>query len=145
MIDLNSFKQVNDCYGHQAGDDVLKAVSRVLLSCCRTTDTCARLGGDEFALILPHADLRAAEVVSNRIQQQINVTTVPAGEVQLHLSLSIGIATLPGQAEDAMTLIAAADAAMYQVKQSSREARTSEETAPAAPHSSSLSRPLPHL
>jgi diguanylate cyclase (GGDEF)-like protein len=127
MIDLNCFKQVNDTHGHQTGDDVLKAVSRVLLSCCRTTDTCARLGGDEFAVILPHSDLAAAEVVLNRIQQQIGVTTVQAGDIALPLSLSIGIATLPNDGEDAASLIAAADAAMYQAKQNSRSARPSAE------------------
>ncbi len=122
MIDLNRFKQVNDRYGHQAGDDVLKAVSRVLVSCCRATDTCARLGGDEFALILPHADSAAAGVVRNRIQQQIAVARVPAEEVELQISLSIGIATMPDDAGDAAALMAAADAAMYLVKQSSRSA-----------------------
>ncbi len=120
MIDLNHFKQVNDRYGHQAGDDVLKAVSRVLVSCCRTTDTCARLGGDEFALILPHADSAAAGVVRNRIQKHIAVTRVPAGDDELQISLSIGIATMPDDADDASALMAAADAAMYLVKQSSR-------------------------
>ncbi len=122
MIDLNYFKQVNDRYGHQAGDDVLKAVSHVLVSCCRTTDTCARLGGDEFALILPHADSAAAGVVRNRIQQQMAVTRAPAGDGELQISLSIGIATMPDDADQAAALLAAADAAMYLVKQSSRSA-----------------------
>jgi len=122
MIDLNYFKQVNDRYGHQAGDDVLKAVSRVLLSCSRTTDTCARLGGDEFALILPHADSAAAGVVRNRIQQQMAAMRVPAEDCELEISLSVGIATMPDDAGDAAALMAAADAAMYSVKQSSRSA-----------------------
>jgi diguanylate cyclase (GGDEF)-like protein len=122
MIDLNHFKQVNDRNGHQAGDDVLKAISRVLVACSRTTDTCARLGGDEFAVILPHADSAAAGVVRNRIQQQIATTSVPAADGELQVSLSVGIATMPDDADDAAALIAAADAAMYAVKQSSRSA-----------------------
>ncbi len=68
VIDLDYFKSVNDQYGHQAGDDALKAVAKVLQASCRTTDTCARLGGDEFAIILPHSDANAAEVVRRRIQ-----------------------------------------------------------------------------
>ena len=123
MIDLNYFKQVNDRYGHQAGDDVLKAVSRVMVSSCRTTDTCARLGGDEFALILPHADSAAAGVVRNRIQQQMAATRVPAEDCELEISLSVGIASMPDDADASAALIAAADAAMYSVKQSSRSAR----------------------
>ena len=122
MIDLNYFKQVNDRYGHPAGDDVLNAVSRILVSCCRTTDTCARLGGDEFALILPHADSAAAGVVRNRIEQQIAVMRVPAEGCELQVGLSIGMATMPDDAGDSAALLAAADAAMYVVKQSSRSA-----------------------
>jgi diguanylate cyclase (GGDEF)-like protein len=130
MIDLDKFKQVNDSYGHPAGDDVLRTVSQVLLSSCRATDTCARLGGDEFAMILPHSDFAAAEVVRNRIHTQIGNTTVQAGEIALRISLSIGIATLASNGEDAASLIAAADAAMYQAKQNSRSARPSAENSP---------------
>ena len=119
MIDLNLFKQVNDRYGHQAGDEVLKAVARLLKSCCRETDTCARLGGDEFAVILPHTDSAAAEVVRNRILKQTARTTVPIGDQDLPLSLSIGMASLV-EAPDAVALVAAADADMYRVKQASR-------------------------
>jgi diguanylate cyclase (GGDEF)-like protein len=120
MIDLNYFKLVNDRHGHQAGDDALKAVAQALQSCCRTTDTCARLGGDEFAVILPHSDSSAAAVVRQRIQQHMARTVVPTAEGGLAISLSIGIATLPGDTDSVDKLIAAADAAMYQAKQASR-------------------------
>lgn len=117
IIDLNYFKLVNDRYGHQAGDDALKAVAQVLQSCCRTTDTCARLGGDEFGVILPHSDPSAAAVVLDRIQQQIARTLVPTGGDSFRISLSIGAATLPHDVTTAEQLIAAADTAMYQAKQ----------------------------
>ncbi|HTW67083.1 MAG TPA: diguanylate cyclase [Bryobacteraceae bacterium] len=123
MIDLNCFKMVNDRYGHATGDDVLKGVARVLQSCCRVTDTCARLGGDEFAVILPRADYPSAEIVRNRIQQQIAVTTIPSEAGELHVSLSIGIAAMPDHGTNAAALLAAADAAMYQAKQNSRSER----------------------
>jgi diguanylate cyclase (GGDEF)-like protein len=119
MIDLNLFKQVNDRYGHQAGDEVLKGVARLLKSCCRETDACARLGGDEFAVILPHTDGSAAEVVRDRILKQTACTTVPIGGQELPLSLSIGMASLV-EAPEAVALVAAADADMYRVKQASR-------------------------
>lgn len=125
MIDLNDFKSVNDRYGHAAGDEALKAVACALSSCCRITDTCSRLGGDEFAVILPRADCTAAEVVRDRIQRQIALTTVPVESGELNLSLSIGIASMPEHANDASGLMAAADAAMYRVKQASRSSRAS--------------------
>ena len=67
MIDLNLFKQVNDQFGHPAGDEVLKKAAELLRSCCRETDACARIGGDEFAVILPHTSAAAAAVVRDRI------------------------------------------------------------------------------
>jgi diguanylate cyclase (GGDEF)-like protein len=120
MIDLNKFKMVNDRYGHRAGDDALQAVARVLQSCCRATDTCARLGGDEFAIILPHSDASSAAVVRQRIQKHMAQVVIPTSEGELTINLSIGIATLPGDADNVEALIAAADAAMYQVKHASR-------------------------
>jgi diguanylate cyclase (GGDEF)-like protein len=120
VIDLDYFKLVNDRHGHQAGDDALKAVAHVLQSCCRGTDTCARLGGDEFGIILPHCDWGAAQVVSQRIQQQIARTVLKVADGELTLGLSVGVATLPGDANTGAALIAAADAAMYQSKQAAR-------------------------
>jgi diguanylate cyclase (GGDEF)-like protein len=116
MIDLNRFKLINDRYGHQAGDDALKAVARVLKACCRSTDTCARFGGDEFAVILPHSNRTAAVVVRDRILQQIAKTVVPLEHQQLTISLSIGIATLLDDALDTAGLVSAADSAMYEAK-----------------------------
>jgi diguanylate cyclase (GGDEF)-like protein len=129
MIDLNSFKIVNDSYGHAVGDEALKAVARVLESSCRISDTCARLGGDEFAVILPHADAAASQVVRNRIQKQIAETAVAFEGGQVQLALSIGAASMPDNANDAATLISAADAAMYQAKQNSRLAPHSQQLA----------------
>jgi len=122
MADLNFFKQVNDRYGHQAGDDALKAVAQVLKSCCRATDTCARLGGDEFAIILPHSDSAAAAVVRERIQQQIARVSVPTARGSFTLGLSIGAATFNGGGSSrAEALISAADASMYNAKRAAHE------------------------
>jgi diguanylate cyclase (GGDEF)-like protein len=120
MIDVNLFKHVNDRYGHQIGDEALKTVATVLNSSCRSTDFCARLGGDEFAVVLPHADAAAAAVVRDRILQSLPTTPVPVDGGRLTLSLSIGIASLPDDATASEGLIAAADSAMYRVKQASR-------------------------
>ncbi len=120
MIDINLFKQVNDSYGHAAGDEALKTVAGVLKACCRSTDFCARLGGDEFGVILPHTDASTAPVVRDRILHTIAQTPVRIGPQQIALGLSIGVASIPDQATDTESLMAAADSAMYQVKQESR-------------------------
>lgn len=101
----------------------MKAVAQVLTSCCRETDWCARLGGDEFAIILPHADRHAAAVMRDRILRATARTKVPIGDHKLPISLSIGIATLSEDAENTESLIAAAGASMYRVKQASRLAQ----------------------
>lgn len=123
LIDVDYFKGVNDKYGHQTGDDALKAVAKALEATCRTTDTCARLGGDEFGVILPHSDFNAAAVVRRRIEERMERTLLPTAEGGLTIRLSIGAATLPGDAEGVPELMAAADAAMYRTKQTThREA-----------------------
>ncbi|HYL78893.1 MAG TPA: diguanylate cyclase [Bryobacteraceae bacterium] len=120
MIDLNFFKAINDRYGHPAGDEALRTVAGTLTSCCRATDFCARIGGDEFAVILPHTDRPGARAVCDRIAGQMGRTRTMAGGKELSISLSVGIATLPDDAENAEALIAAADSAMYRAKEASR-------------------------
>jgi diguanylate cyclase (GGDEF)-like protein len=120
LIDLDHFKMVNDQFGHRTGDDVLKAVAQVMLSCCRATDTCARLGGDEFGIILPHSNPGAAAVVRERIQQHMARISVPSPHGPLTVSLSIGLATLPGDADSPAELVGAADVSMYRAKHAAR-------------------------
>lgn len=120
MIDLNFFKTINDRYGHPAGDEVLKTVAGTLKLCCRGTDFCARIGGDEFAMILPHTDRLGARAVRDRITADMGRTKATAGGKDLSISLSIGVATLPDDADNAEALITAADSAMYRAKEFSR-------------------------
>lgn len=120
MIDLNLFKLINDTYGHQAGDEVLKAVAHVLQSSSRDTDTCARLGGDEFAVLLPQTDFDGAAALRDRILDRIGCTAVVVGDQQITVSLSIGVAAFTDSAATTAELLAAADAAMYRAKQASR-------------------------
>ena len=120
MIDVDLFKPVNDTYGHHTGDEILKMVASVLKACSRNTDICARLGGDEFAVILPHTDRAAAAVVRDRVVERLADATVSSGSRRVGVRASIGIEILPGDAEQAAALTAAADADMYRVKQASR-------------------------
>ena len=116
FMDLNGFKNINDSFGHEAGDHLLCKIAERLIDCVREEDTLARLGGDEFALILTgieeHKD---AEHVANSI---INAFTMPfvVDQRSLHLSCSIGIAYFFEDGTDCEDLLRAADVAMYRAK-----------------------------
>jgi diguanylate cyclase (GGDEF)-like protein len=113
IIDINGFKEINDQYGHQAGDALLKWVSEFLISHLRTHDVACRIGGDEFALLLP--DLSAADSVPvlarlrDQLQQANTTRAVP-------VSLSIGMASWPEVSESFEKLLETADTAMYEDK-----------------------------
>ncbi|HEY9641912.1 MAG TPA: PleD family two-component system response regulator [Coleofasciculaceae cyanobacterium] len=124
LCDIDFFKQYNDTYGHPAGDDCLRQVAAVLQSCAkRPADLAARYGGEEFAIILPATPTRGAIELAQRIQSEIRqLQQVHASSsISPHLTLSLGIATLVPQVDrSADDLIAAADQALYQAKQTGR-------------------------
>ncbi|MEM9056080.1 MAG: EAL domain-containing protein [Pseudomonadota bacterium] len=116
MIDLDRFKLVNDTYGHDAGDMLLKEVARRLQGCVRKSDTVARLGGDEFAIILEApCDEYGARVVAEKILESWEAP-VALPECEHAASGSIGIAVFPTDADNGETLLKNADIAMYQAK-----------------------------
>lgn len=112
-LDLTGFKQVNDLYGHESGDEALIDVAAALSSAARSGDTVVRWGGDEFIVILPGADRSTGEHVARRLREA--VSGIRAGEVRL--GISIGVAVFPDDAEDASRLLQLADARMYMEKQ----------------------------
>jgi diguanylate cyclase (GGDEF)-like protein len=120
MLDVDRFKQYNDRYGHRVGDLVLMAVAAAVKQAVRLYDVPTRYGGDEFAVILPDADTDSATRVARRIIEKAEIAVLPPELVAARerLGLSIGIATFPRPAGDAMSLVEAADAAMYRAKQS---------------------------
>ena len=113
VLDLDGFKDVNDQYGHRAGDRVLAGVAAVLRNRLRATDVVARFGGDEFAVLLPHAQAPEAEKVAKTIAEAIATeVTVPGG----HLSASVGFALFEEGVLSPDDVLSAADAAMYAKK-----------------------------
>jgi diguanylate cyclase (GGDEF)-like protein len=119
MIDLDGFKQVNDEHGHLAGDVVLHRVAQALAAQVRRTDVVGRVGGDEFAVLLPATGAPEALIVAERIRQDVRRVQTP---VATALSSSIGVAVHPYAAEGTVEgLLAAADAALYQAKDSGRD------------------------
>jgi len=120
FIDLDNFKTVNDTYGHAAGDECLKIVSRRIMKVTRAEDTCTRIGGDEFLVIL--SDLPNTKVASLTAKKIITVITEPINfqNTEFAVSASIGIAIYPMDGSDMESLKRLADQSMYKAKQSGK-------------------------
>lgn len=117
MFDIDNFKSLNDAYGHQAGDEVLKQVAAALVEVSRDFDTPARYGGEEFAVILPSCSTRESLAVAERLRKglsEIDGLPVP-------VTASAGVATFPTHAGDIESLIKAADEALYESKRAGRD------------------------
>jgi diguanylate cyclase (GGDEF)-like protein len=116
MVDIDNFKSVNDTYGHQQGDLVLKRVARVLTDSSREVDHPARYGGEELAVILPHTDLEGSYAIAERIRTAVESLRIPRSDGQgtLRITASLGVAASSEGGKDA--LIAEADAALYEAK-----------------------------
>ncbi len=122
FIDLDNFKYVNDSLGHNAGDDLLRAMAQRMLDCVRATDTVVRLGGDEFVIVLGDQE-KSIETITDtlrRLQSAIASPVELCGH-GLRLTGSIGVAIYPNDARDAEALLANADAAMYRAKENGRD------------------------
>jgi diguanylate cyclase (GGDEF)-like protein len=121
FIDLDGFKGVNDTHGHLAGSAALVEAADVIRRSARETDVVARFGGDEFALILPDTGSEGAAAVGERVRERIaEHTFLRSKGLTIHLSVSVGVATLPDVAASAEELVKAADVAMYRVKESGK-------------------------
>jgi diguanylate cyclase (GGDEF)-like protein/PAS domain S-box-containing protein len=118
MLDLDNLKDINDTFGHPAGDEALRIVARVLTLSCRQADLAARLGGDEFILLLPHTPLAGAQQLSHTLQEAISSLKISQGA---SIGISMGCAAFdPGQDHRGEDLINRADQALYLAKQSSK-------------------------
>ena len=116
LIDLDRFKNINDTAGHPAGDALLRQVGERLQAYAREEDTLARLGGDEFALIMENFDQdELPATVADKIQQKL-LQPFLVEESEIYLTASIGISLFPDDADDTVTLLKNADAAMYRAK-----------------------------
>lgn len=117
FIDLDNFKLVNDCYGHNTGDQLLLETAKRLRYCFREGDFIARLGGDEFTATVVHApDKHIPEIIAQRIVREFAHTFSLENNIAYHYALSIGFATYPEDAQTASDLIVKADLAMYAAK-----------------------------
>jgi len=123
MIDIDHFKNFNDAYGHLRGDQALKTLARTLEACLRKADVLARYGGEEFLVLLPETRKEAAAVVAEKLRARVETVNFNEDAPRLQpasLTITAGIASLPADAEEPLTLLDLADKALYYGKAQGR-------------------------
>ena len=120
LLDIDHFKKVNDTYGHDAGDVVLQETARVMKEAIRDTDVICRYGGEEFLVICPEADLDMAMVIGDRIRQAVQNSHIKCGDLEINVTISIGVALRTGSQDSPKDLIKESDEALYAAKENGR-------------------------
>jgi diguanylate cyclase (GGDEF)-like protein len=121
MVDVDHFKRVNDSHGHAVGDLVLRAVARYLRDNMRGPDIVGRYGGEEFLVILPNSPVQAAIEQAERLCRCLRSRTISAGDKELQITISAGVAEYRQGQEDWQQFLSRADAAMYEAKAQGRD------------------------
>lgn len=121
MVDIDWFKKINDSYGHESGNDVLRSLSRIIKQCIRDVDIFTRYGGEEFAIILPQTPLAEAERIGERIRSQVETTVMEVNEErELKITVSVGVSAYPENGKSHEELVSLADQALYRAKGSGK-------------------------
>lgn len=120
LLDIDKFKQVNDEYGHIAGDQALISLANVLKTSFRKVDICGRFGGEEFIVCLPDTPLDASVEVAERLRQNINKQVIKSDKNDFHISVSIGITNYTTADKQLADMIKRADLALYRAKENGR-------------------------
>ena len=117
LIDMDKLKDINDAFGHEAGNSAITLVAQCLLRSIRTTDYAARFGGDEFAVLLPGASPEIAEAVIKRVRHNVYKTTLDLRSRMIRCSVSIGVVNYPKDGRDMRELLSMADRKMFRDKE----------------------------
>lgn len=121
MLDLDHFKKINDSHGHLAGDAVIKEAARRLTQAVRSYDSVGRYGGEEFLAVLPGCDRGQTQSTAERIRAEIAGSPVSAAGTEISFTVSIGAMVAEAGSESPTEILAAADSALYQAKNSGRD------------------------
>ena len=122
LLDIDNFKAINDEYGHEAGDDILKELASTCKTLIRKSDTICRIGGEEFVVLLPETGLAKAEAIAEHIRLSIDerIFTINSTQKKVVLSVSIGVSALNDKDQSIKDVIARADSALYKAKSEGR-------------------------
>ena len=120
LIDMDRFKLINDNYGHEMGDKILRGVSEILKNTLRSCDWIGRWGGEEFLAILPDTDEETSQTIAERLREKIDHFSIQFNGQKIKATISIGISSYPQDGEAPDFLIRAADAALYEAKKTGR-------------------------
>jgi diguanylate cyclase (GGDEF)-like protein len=120
MLDLDHFKQINDVYGHNAGDRVLVTVAQTLRREIRSADWLGRWGGEEFVVLLPDSNEAQAEGTLERLRKAVAAQRIELSDCSVQITISVGIASWAGENERVDEVLARADAALYRAKRAGR-------------------------
>ena len=121
MLDIDHFKRVNDTYGHKAGDDVIRFISKTIKSSVRKVDFAARYGGEEFVVLLNNTTIDSAEKIAEKIRNLVRDSSVNADGVLLSVTASFGVSSYPEPSMSAGDLVKEADKALYYSKEHGRD------------------------
>jgi diguanylate cyclase (GGDEF)-like protein len=133
MLDLDHFKQLNDTYGHPAGDQALRSTAQLLKRTLRQGDQAARYGGEEFVAILAGADEAGALHLAERVRRAIESEAVTVDDARIRFTASLGVAVWPAEGRDPAALLSSSDRALYAAKEGGRNRVIAASTLPAAP------------
>lgn len=121
IIDIDFFKKINDTYGHSAGDEVIKEVSNTILKITRKVDIVSRIGGEEFAVLLPRISRESGLATAERIRRAVKKGMIRAGSGNISVTVSVGVASYPGDWPSVEELMKGADDALYRAKETGRD------------------------
>jgi diguanylate cyclase (GGDEF)-like protein len=121
LLDVDHFKSINDQFGHEVGDEVLRRIARLIAAGVRDADTPARMGGEEFVVLLPETTLAAAADVAERIRAAVNELKIEWHSSPIPVHISIGVSAAPERVGHPHQLINSADSALYRAKAGGRD------------------------
>jgi two-component system, cell cycle response regulator len=122
ILDIDYFKAINDTYGHDAGDDVLREFATRIRKSIRGIDLACRYGGEEFVIVMPETDLHVASMVAERLRRSIagEAFSISKGNNRIEVTISIGLTTLERKGESVTDVLKRADTALYRAKHDGR-------------------------
>jgi diguanylate cyclase (GGDEF)-like protein len=138
MLDIDYFKNVNDTYGHQTGDVVMRRLADLFCKVVRENDLVGRYGGEEFLILLPDSDAQSGARTAERIRKKIEELEIETNRENISVTVSIGVSSYPKYGKDADAIISAADTALYRAKSNGRNqvivSEANENSQPAVVH-----------